>query len=223
MMYNNSKYWLIIATLLFSIVYCFGFPKAKYVSQNILSQLNIPQEIGTWHGKDIEQEWNMELEDERYNFIGKSFNREYTNTNDDKLFLMVLDAGNFHNPRVCAYSAGFKVRELNDLEFHIQNHLLRAHVLYTSKDKEGFLIIYWICIDKFIVDWTEQKIKQLWFSLVNKKRVGLMIRFDIPTREDNLDNALKLAKEFISDLSNYLPTNDADYIFGSNHKPTIVQ
>src|SRR5574337_1009000 len=195
----DKKGWVVIALLLTAIICCFGFPRTKYVSMNVLSQLKIPFEFNDWQGRDVEQEWNFE--DEKYRFINQALDREYAKVDGKNLFLLVLDAGNFHNPKVCSHSAGFRIRELSDQEFHVLNRAFRAHCLYIEKNAEGFLIIYWICIDKDIVDWTSQKIKQLWFSLVNKKRAGLMIRLDIPTKEDNIDDATKMTKEFIANLS----------------------
>jgi len=213
---KNKKGWISITLLLFAIIYCFGFPKAKYESLNILSQLKIPLEIDEWQGREVEQEWN--IEDEKYNFISQAFECEYVN-NGKNLFLLILDADNFHNPKVCSNGSGFKVRELNDPELHVLNRTFQAHSLYIEKDTEGFLIIYWICIDKDIVDWTGQKIKQLWFSLINKKKAGLMIRLDIPTKEDHIEDALRLAKEFIEDLGQTISPDQAGYIFGN---PKIV-
>lgn len=211
---NKKKKGLIpIALLLCAIIYCFGFPKAKYESLNILSQLKIPLEINGWQGRDVEQEWNMEGEE--YNFVSQALDREYVNADGKNLFLLALDAGNFHNPKVCSNSSGFKVIELNNLEFHVVNRTFQAHSLYTEKDADGFLIIYWICIDKNVVDWTEQKIKQLWFSLINKKRAGLMIRVDVPTKEDTIGDALKLAEDFIADLGWAISSDQASYIFGN--------
>lgn len=214
----NKKGCIVIALLLSVIICCFGFSKAnKYEGLNILSELKIPLEIKGWRGKDVDQEWIPE--DDAYNFVSQAMDREYVNMEDRTLFLLVLDAGNFHHPKVCASSSGYKVEELNDLEVHVLNRTFRAESLYAEKDDEGFLIIYWICLDKNIVDWTGQKIKHLWFSLNNKKVAGLMIRLAIPTQEDSIEDALRLAKEFISDLGQAIPPDQAGYIFGN---PKIV-
>jgi len=207
------KFWIVIILLLSSIIYCFAFPKAKYVSTNILPQLRIPYKMAGWQGKDVTEELN--LDDERYNFISQVFAREYVNSYGENLLLLILDAGNFHHPKVCFSSSGFKIRELNNPEFHILNRKFKGHCLYAQKPTEGFLVIYWICIDKKIVDWTEQKIKQLWFSLFKKERVGLMIRLDMPTREGKIESSLTVAKDFIDDLSQTLASEQVDYIFGS--------
>lgn len=210
----NKKGWITIALLLFASIYCFGFPKAKkYESLNILSEVKIPLEINGWQGKDVEQEWNRE--DEAYNFISQAVDREYVNMDGKNLFLLVLDAGNFHNPKVCANGSGFKVIELNDSEFHVLNRTFQAHSLYAEKDADRFLLIYWICIDKNIVDWTGQKIKQLWLSLIDKKRAGLMIRLDIPMKEGSIEDAFRLAKEFIADFGQAISPEQAGYIFGN--------
>lgn len=211
----NKKGWITIAILLFTSIYCFALPKAgKYEGLNVLSQLEIPLKFNGWQGKDVEQEWNRE--DEAYNFISQTLDREYVNRDGKNLFLLILDAGNFHNPKVCSNSAGYKVTELNDLEFHVLNRNFRAYSLYIENDADGFLMIYWMCIDKNIVDWTGQKMKQLWFSLMNKKSAGLMIRLSIPTKEDGMVSALQLAKEFFADFGSAIPPEQAGYIFGNS-------
>lgn len=216
-MKKNKKELITIALLLLAIIYCFGFSKSKYVGQGILSRLEIPLEFGEWQGSNTKQEWNKEwdIENQKYSFVHQIFDREYVNREGKNLFMLILDAGNFHNPKICSKSSGFRVKELNDFKFHVLNHMFLTHCLYIENDVEGFLIIYWICIDKNIVDWTEQKIKQLWFSLINKKRTGFMIRLDVPTQEDNIEDALKLAEDFIADLGRAIPSDQAAYIFGN--------
>ncbi|MCF6156577.1 MAG: EpsI family protein [Candidatus Brocadia sp.] len=212
-MNTNKKGLITIIILLSAIIYCFGFHKTKkYESLNILSELKIPLEISGWQGSDVEQEWNK---NEEYNFISQALDREYVNMDGKNLFLLILDAGNFHNPKVCVNGSGFKVIELNDSEFHVLNRSFQAHSLYAEKDADRFLIIYWICIDKNIVDWTGQKIKRLWLSLIDKKSAGLMIRLDIPTKEDSIEDAFRLAKEFIADFGQAISPEQAGYIFGN--------
>lgn len=214
---KNYRVLIVNIILIAAIVYSFGFSKPKYESANILSQLQIPYDIGEWHGEDTDQSWR--LEDERFNFISGMLQRKYDKANGQSLYLTILDAGNFHNPKVCSNSSGFKVRELNDPALVLLNRNLKAHAIFADKENEGYLIVYWICINKDIVDWTEQKIKQLWFSLTNKKNVGLMIRLDIPTNEKNITNDLTLAEEFVLSLGNILSNDNAEYIFGSiTHK-----
>ena len=207
------KFWIIIVLLLLTIALSFGFPKAKYVGMDILSKLEIPYKMDGWQGKDIATELN--LQDERYNFVSQIIAREYVNMYGENLLLLILDAGNFHYPKVCFTASGFKVRELKDTEFYILNQKVNAHTTYTEKNKEKFLIIYWISINKNIAPhWMEQKLKQLYFSLFNKKRVGLMVRLDIPIKGNNIDDAISLSREFINNLSQTLPSEHADYIFG---------
>lgn len=208
----DDKGWFAVTVLLIAVIYCFSSSKAKYVSNDILLQLEIPFEMNSWQGKDTEQEWLTE--EEKYNFIGNLFDREYVNKDGKNLYWLILDAGNFHNPKVCSSGAGFKVRDLNNTKFSIFNRTLTAHCLYIEKDTEGYLMIYWLCIDKNIVEWTGQKINELWHSLINKKKAGLMIRFDIPCREETIEEALKLAIEFMTDLHRAIPANQLDYIFG---------
>lgn len=217
----NKQGLIIVTILLFTSIYCFAFPKTnKYEGLNILSQFIIPLEMNVWMGKDVEQTWDRE--DGAYNFVSQTLDREYVNSDGNNLFLLVLDAGNFHNPKVCSDSSGYKVTELNDLEFHLLNRDFKAYSLYVEKDTNGFLLVYWMCIDKNIVDWKGQKVKQLWFSLINKKRTGLMVRLAIPAKEDTIDDAIFLTKNFIIDLSQAISPEHVAYIFGTS-KTTQLQ
>ncbi len=209
---KNYRVFIVNIILLAVLIYSFGFSKPKYESANILSQLQIPYDIGEWRGEDTDQSWS--LDDERFNFISGMLQRKYNKANDQSVFLTILDAGNFHNPKVCSNSSGYKVKELNDLNLILLNRNLKAHAIYADKENEGYLIIYWICINKEIVNWTEQKIKQLWFSLTNKKNAGLMIRFDVPCDENSILDSLNLCEEFILNLSRTLSLDEAEYIIG---------
>lgn len=128
--------------------------------------------------------------------------------------MLILDAGNFHNPKICFSGAGYKLKELDDIEINVLNRRLKAHVFYAQKGNEGLLLVYWMCIDKKIVDWTGQKVKELFYSLINKKRMGLMIRLDIPAGQDDIPGAVLFARKFIQNLAASLPPNQAEYLFG---------
>lgn len=208
----NTNAYITNAVLLFTIVFCFGFfPAKRYESHDIFSQLQIPHKIGSWQGSDTELDWN--LKDKEYKFISQILAREYQK-DDKELYLLVLNARDFHNPKTCSSGAGFKVRELDDFEFYRGNSVFKAHTLYVQKKSEGFLLIYWVCIDRKIADWTEQKIKEFWFSLMDKQTPGLMVRLDIPCKEDNIENAMQIAQSFVTDLGMAIPSEEADYIFG---------
>ncbi len=209
------KFWIVIILLLSSIILSFAFPKAKYAGTGFISKLKIPYTISEWQGKDITENLGLNVEDDINKFISGALVYEYVNRDRKNLLFIILDAGNFHHPNVCFTSSGFTIKELKDTEFNTLNSTFKAHTLYIEKGGESFLSFYWISIDKKIAhEWIEQKIKQLYFSLVNKKRVGLMARIDIPTKEDNIKDAIILAKQFVNDLSQALPPEEADYIFG---------
>jgi len=211
----KHKHLIIIASLLLAIVLSFAFPRTKYTSTNFISHLKIPYKFAEWQGKDVTSELNIQVEDDRYSFLGDFLAHEYINIKGENLLFIILDAGNFHHPNVCFTSSGFKLKELNNTEFNTLNHTFKAHTVYTQRERESFLVFYWIVIDKDIAhEWIEQKAKQLYFSMFNKKRVGLMVRIDIPTKEENIEDAFTLAKQFINDLSQTLPLEQADYIFG---------
>ncbi len=208
----SKRHLIAILILMCAIGICFGMPKAKYTSVKIVSKLVIPEKMYDWRSQDFSRKLNKE--DMRYNFISDIFARLYINRYREHLLLLILDAGNFHNPKICFGASGYKIRDLENLKIDLGGRSLSANALYMQRGDEGMLLVYWICIDKKIVDWTEQKLKELWFSMFNKQRAGLMIRLDIPTRPDQVENSLKLAKTFIKDLSLKVSPQDAEYLFG---------
>lgn len=201
-------------------------PKAAYIGKAVTAQVldAIPKDSLSWQSRQVELRTNNP-EGEAYNFISRIFARQYVNKIEpaQKAFLVVLDAGNFHYPNVCFRGAGFTPEELPSRELNLgANAKLTAHLLLNKKGKEEYLSIYWICIDKKIVPtWAEQKAKQLFYSLFNKKRVGLMVRVDVPVVDD-VDKTVGIAEGFLKDVYGEISLEYREYIFGA-HKSTSAQ
>ena len=208
-----KKYLLILFLFIATAFASFALPKPKYESPDILSRLEIPYRIGPWQGKDILQELN--LNDDRFRFVNKIFAREYSRPDGARLILLILDAGNFHNPKVCYGSSGYQIRDLNNVEFALAKRTLQAPALYAQKGSEGLLITYWLCIDKKITGWAGQKFSEFWRSLFNKKRTGLMVRLDVPITAGNINYSLQSAQDFVTQLFSSLPPSSSAYLFGS--------
>ena len=195
-----------------AIAASYALPKPKYHSLNILSQLNIPEDIGPWKGTDVSGK--LDLGDERYRFISGIFAHTYERSDGPNLMLLILDAGNFHNPKVCFGSSGYAIKELPDTEISLGPRTFKAVTLLMSKGQENTVLIYWLCLDKQVSSWAGQKVKEFWTSLVGKKKAGLMVRLDIPASPQAPEQSVKMAKQFLADLYTSLDTTQADYIFG---------
>ncbi|MBI5056286.1 MAG: EpsI family protein [Nitrospirae bacterium] len=212
---EKYKYWVVIILLLSGAVLSFAFTKEKYVGTGFIAKLDLPVVVAKWRGENITEEVNGSIQRSTANFISDMLSYQYTNNEGKKLLFIILDAGNFHHPKGCFTSAGFNIRELDDTEFNVMGRRLQTHTLFTEKGEEKFLSFYWIIIDKNIVhEWIDQKIKQLYFSLFNKKRVGLMVRIDVLTDKDKMKDSMIIAKDFINDMSKTLHQEELDYIFG---------
>ena len=203
---------LIIFVLIAAIIASYGVPKTKYKGSALLSTLGIPYETAGWYGINVADKLN--LNDLRYNFINKVFARSYTDFRGKSLLWIMLDAGNFHNPKVCFESSGFKAVDLPDAELTLGNRIIKATTLYFENGAESYFVIYWICIDKNLVDWKKQKLIQLWHSLSNKEKTSLMIRFDVPMPLEDKNEAVNLVNDFISHISSRIEPEQAEYIFG---------
>ena len=212
-MNRDKRSITIIAILILGLAVNYGLPKAKYSSPKMLSKIEIPMRIYSWIGKDVSKELN--LNDQRYSFISDALARTYSNKYGGNLLLIILDAGNFHHPKVCFSGAGYTAREAEDIEFTVKSGLkFKAKAVFFEKRDASCLVIYWLCINKEVTNWTGQKIKELWYSIVGKKKTGLMVRLDIPVNRDNIKSAIKTAKEFVDDLSRNIPPDQSEYLFG---------
>lgn len=210
---KNTKSIIVVIILLVTLAASYALPKVKYKSPDIVSTLEIPYRTGNWRGKDMSNRINQN--DLRYNFISKIFTRGYVNFYGEHLLLLILDAGNFHNPKVCFGSSGYKIKDLPDVELKLTNGKnIKAKAIFADKQNGGYVLIYWITINKKVVDWTQQKILQLWYSMFNKEKVGLMVRLDIPATESTIKEAIKNAQSFWDEASSQIPKEQADYLFG---------
>ena len=208
---------LVFIMLGVSIGYVYFAPKVKYLGKSLTAGIlnSIPSKTQNWRGRDIKEQ-SLDLDDEIYSFISRIFAKQYINLNnsDKNLALVVLDAGNFHYPKVCFAGAGFKTEELPRRELNLQSGKIKAHLMLSEKKGARILSVYWICIDKEIIPtWAEQKVKQFFYSLFNKKKIGLMMRVDIPVYK-NIDESLLLAESFLDALYQGIPKEYREYVFG---------
>ena len=208
----KNKHLIVLTLVILAAGAGFLLPKVKYHSPDILSQLKIPVNFYYWTSQDISGTLNQE--DLRYNFISRIFAREYANKYDQRLTFLILDAGNFHNPKVCFGSSGFKITDLPDPGIKINNRSIKTHAAFYEKPGESYVIVYWITINKQVVDWAQQKLLQLGYSMFNQEKVGLMVRLDIPATAQTTNSAVKLAQEFISQIAPGIPSDQQEYLFG---------
>ena len=212
---NKSKSIIVIVLLSLTVIAAFTIPRARYVGTGFISKLNLPESMNNWHGKDITDSLNLDFDKDWNKFISEAVIYEYINKAGKRLNFIILDAGNFHNPNVCFTAAGFEIEELADTELNIAGRSIKATTLFTTKENQSNLSLYWIIIDKKISNnWIEQKIKQLYFSLFNRDRVGLMVRIDVPAERDNIKQAILIAEEFLNKLFNVLPSEQSQFVFG---------
>ncbi len=212
---SSKKYLTVIIILLSCIITAYAMPRAQYKGTGFISGIDIPYKMNNWTGRDITDQLNLDFDKNWNKFISEAKIIEYISKSGQKATMIILDAGNFHHPNVCFTASGYTIKELKDQELNVSGRKIKAHTLFTEKGKIKNISIYWIIIDKNIVhEWIEQKIKQLYFSLFNRERVGLMVRFDIPTDENNIQGSIDIAQQFISELSQAIQPKYADYICG---------
>ncbi|MBN1587105.1 MAG: EpsI family protein [Candidatus Omnitrophica bacterium] len=203
----------ILALLLAIMGAAFLLPKPRYASLDILAELDIPMAFADWKGREVAGELN--LKDDRYNFVNDVCARIYQNSKGEQLLFLVLDAGNFHNPKVCYTSSGFVVKDLGNKQFEAGDTSFEAQALSMQRQSYEVLLFYWLCIDRKIKSWTGQKVSELWASLTNRKKAGLMVRLEILAKERQQEQGYALGRRFIGDLSKSISTEDREYLFGT--------
>ncbi len=214
----RSKSFRIFIILAAAGAIAFGLPIPKYKSTDVLDTLNVPMSFGEWTGRDFET--GQKLMDEKYNFINALFLREYKNPQGREIYLYLLDAGNFHNPRVCLTGAGFKTRDLEDVAFkfkpssRVKDQAFNGNSIYINKGNEGALVTYWMIINGHKVSWIQQRTIELWYSLIGKRKAGLMVRMDTPTNDADLPYAREAVQSFLFALEEAVTPNDRWFIFG---------
>ena len=196
-MRRNS--FIVLLLLSITLFATYALPKPRYEGTNLIPRLGIPTQFGAWTSRDMAQE--LDLTDDRYRFISHAFARLYKNAEGKTLLFLILDAGNFHHPKVCFTMSGFTVNELPDTDLTVAGRTLKAKTLSMQRGREGCVVLYWMCIDKHLTDWTGQKVNRFWASLLGKKSVGLMGRVDIQVPADSTpQQAVALAQTFLNTL-----------------------
>jgi EpsI family protein len=211
-----KKQVIIIMLLMSSIGAGMLLPGVKYEGSEILKTIDIPRAMPGWRSKDFASEINVK--GARSDFIGDIFSRVYVNRYGENLLFTILDAGNFHDPKMCYWSSGFDTMEMEDTEFSLGGNNIEAPTVLLKNGGASRLLIYWICIDKKISNWRRQKMIELWSSIVNKKKAGLMVRIEIPTREGNVGRSIELARLFFDDIYSTMTPEHAEYVFGGKEK-----
>ena len=209
---SKLKYWLTFAVLGLSLLVIYGLPRSVYKSPEILSSISIPSEMDHWKSRDVSAQLN--LNDRRYNFIGGFVARQYVSDLGESLLFLVIDAINFHHPRGCFDSSGFLVHRLDDLSLKAAGKQWTAQAYFMEKGSASVVVVYWVCVDKKAVNWAEQRLQQLYYSLLGNKKAGFLLRLDIPARKERTDLALATAKDFIQSIGSGIPPEQAAYLFG---------
>lgn len=197
---------LIVAVIFIS----YGTPRdTRHQPSNVLKKINLPLLAGDWQGEDVDEKLN--LGEGYYAYIADMKTLKYVNPKGERIFFTLMDAGNFHHPRLCFQGAGYEPEDLPDTHLGANIH---APTIYFKKKNASTLLFYWMATDKKIVNWAEQKAKDFWNSIIGKKRVGLIARLDIYTPPSKIPAATDAAKDLIANIRAVMPADQAEYIFG---------
>lgn len=214
-MNRNIRYILVTSLLAASILFSFVFTnEARYRGARFIDGLDMPDTFAGWKGVDMSEKLRANLQGTGYEFISESLAYQYSDKDERGLLFLIINARDFHYPNACLINSGYEVKELDKTELNASGRIINAYTLLSDNS----LILYWIVIDKKLVNnWAEQKMKQLYFSLFDKKNIGLLVRLDIQVEGDDSEQGIALARKLVNDLSGALAPEQADYIFGKKN------
>jgi EpsI family protein len=206
------KYLIVISILIVAGVLTYAVPKPpRYQGTGILKSINLPSNIGQWTSQPMADN-TINLNAKYTAYINDYKTIKYVHSNGAVIYLSVLDAGNFHNPRLCFTGSGYEAEEMPDTI--LGTNKVPASTIFFKKNTQSILLLYWMTINQKRVDWTKQKMQQLWYSLINKQRVGLIVRLDIPSEESSLKIMQELAIDLTNQLASSLSAQESSYVFG---------
>jgi EpsI family protein len=171
---------------------------------------------GDWKGEEVKQQLN--LGKGLYAYLGDYQMMRYTNSTGSRVFITLLDAGNFHHPKLCFSGSGYEPKELPDTMIETNNAKFAVPTIFFKKPHEHTLVMYWMSVNKQRVNWTEQKAKEFFYSLIGKKKTGLITRVDILTPESKIKTAVETAQSLLKALEENMGPEQAEYIFGKSQR-----
>ena len=204
---------ILILMLVGAILLSFVWPLKKGRGSEPFINLNIPMTLSGWNGRDVSSTF-LDLEDQKYNFIDAIYAAEFMNASGKVLTLSVTQAAHFHNPRVCYEGEGYDLREISPEGLYFGGKPLPLKGIEARKGGEGFLTIYWLCLDGKVMGWRDQLTHLLWNSLNHDKTGSLMIRIDLPIQTEAVPEALSLIRGFLEELNANLSQTSRECIFG---------
>lgn len=210
---KKNRQLAVILFLVIAIFISYSIPVRKEKKPDTLSSLHIPHTVEDWKGENISDTY-MDLKDQKYNFVDGVFAARYLNPAKEEVTFSITEAGHFHNPLVCFKGSGYEMKEFSDTQITVCGKNLNVYLFQSFKDGEGFITVYWLCVDKKNLNWWGQMTNLLWTSLLNKPIVSFMVRLDLAVKEGDVEKGTAQLKGFIEALASRIPESDRDFIFG---------
>ncbi len=210
---KKNRQLAVILFLVIAIVISYSIPVKKERPPDTLSSLHIPHTVEDWKGENISDTY-MDLKDQKYNFVDGVFAARYLNSANDEVTFSITEAAHFHNPLICYKASGYEMKIISDAGMTVSGKKLKVYLCHAFKDGEGYITLYWLCVDKKNLNWWGQMTNLLWTSLLNKPAVSFMVRLDLAVKEADAEKGTAQLKSFMEGLASRIPEADREFIFG---------
>lgn len=214
---RNNRIILAILLVVISLSWIYVFKKNQtYQAAGIFQKLDLPRQIDGWNGQEVKQD--LQLGQGLFSYIGAYQMLKYKHQDGRIIFVTLMDAGNFHHPKLCFKGSGYVAQEHANTLLNLQHKTMSVETTFFKKPRENTLVIYWLTVNQHHVNWTEQKAWDLLFRLLGKKREGLIVRIDVLTGSQGVNQSIEAVKDFTRSLSEHVDENTRLYLFGDASK-----
>lgn len=166
-------------------------------------KIDIPQEISSWKGEDIELDEKTYVILETRNVLM----RKYTDSDGKIVYLYIVGSDInrrvVHPPEVCYTGGGDEITEKEEIEFSVSE--LKKPFLVNSfvSKKEGFesLVYYWYKSgDKLTTDYFSQQAEAALNQMMGKAASAALVRVSTSIENGGKEKAAKILQEFSKEI-----------------------
>lgn len=210
----NSKYWLLLAVLLFGGVFINWFQQRGEAEVQRKSLAEIPQTLGNWRQKGDEMRFGEATESV---LRVSDYTQRYYTSSDGRIANLYVGyyasqrtGITYHSPQNCLPGAGWVMREPQIIEIKMPNgRTFTANRYRIENGTFDEIMIYWYQ-GRGRIEASEyrDKINTVWDSILRRRSDGAMIRVMTSVGDDEQSAnkaAIDLSAQIADKLSEFVP------------------
>ena len=213
---SKIKFFLVLFLLGGTLALAYTGKVRKLNAQSRINLEAIPARLGPWKMVQAQQDRGIM---KKWEFFNELLMRTYQDPQGRIVWLAISygadqrQAFSLHLPEGCYQAAGYDVEVVGrEAVFEGGAPLVRLVGRFRGRTEP---VSYWIVLDgRVVASHLERKIKQLYYTLVQKPAYGVLVRVSSPAAEGRIEQAYALQDDFIRNLAGNLPPQLRKILFG---------